>query len=123
MAKFSGVIGFSDTKNVSPGVWEEKIIERRYKGDVLKNSRRWENSQNLNDNITVDNSLSIVADDFLYEKVYAIRYVEWMGALWKVKSVDIQRPRLVLSIGGVYNGPRPEGSDEPDGPQDPEDRA
>lgn len=122
MAKFSGLIGFSKTEETSPGVWEEKTIERRYKGDVLKNTRRWENSQYLNDNITIDNSLSIIADGFLYDNAYAVRYVEWMGAFWDVKTVDIQRPRLILSLGGVYNGPRPEGQEEPGGSEDSENR-
>lgn len=109
MAKFSGVIGFAvEDEETVPGVFKDSIVERRYFGDVIKNVSKMQNGENLNDNLTIDNRLSIVADPFANEHFYAMRYVSWMGALWKVISVDVQRPRLLLTIGGVYNGPRPE---------------
>lgn len=104
MAKFYGVVGYSTTVETAPGVWEEVPVERSYFGDVLKNTRKWQNGENLNDNLEVSNMISIVADPFAYENFHAIRYVEWMGAKWKVPLVDVQRPRLILTIGGVYNG-------------------
>lgn len=107
MAKFFGAIGYSfGTKQATPGVWIDDIVEKNYYGDVLRNTRRLESGENLNDNLRVDNLISIVADAYAYENFFAIRYISWMGALWKVASVDAsQRPRLVLTIGGVYNGP------------------
>lgn len=104
MGKFFGAIGYAETKETSPGVWEESIRERNYYGDVIRNVRRLENGAKVNDNVDVNNSISIVADGFAYENFFSIRYVEWMGAKWKVSSVEVQRPRLILSIGGVYNG-------------------
>lgn len=103
MVKFSGIVGFAIQKETSPGVWGEKITERCYKGDVLKNYIRWENGVSLNDNLNVNNSLSIVADSFAYENIGGIRFVKWMGASWKVTGVEVERPRLILTIGGVYN--------------------
>lgn len=103
MAKFCGQVGFMETTETVPGVWTEDIVERSYTGDVIRNGRRWDNSQYLNDNFNVNNSISIVADSFAIEHLHLIRYVTWMGAKWKVSSVEIQRPRLVLSISGVYN--------------------
>lgn len=104
MTKFYGMIGYSITEETSPGVWEEKIVRKPYKGDVLKNYVQWNNSEHLNDDLNINNSISIVADSFAYENIGGIRFVEWMGSCWKVTSVDLsQRPRLILSIGGVYN--------------------
>lgn len=104
MAKFYGTIGYAVTEETSPGVWEEKIAERFYFGDVLRNSYRKENSGHLNDNININNQISLVCDAYAYEHVSAMRYVSWMGSLWKISSVEVQRPRLILEIGGVYNG-------------------
>lgn len=104
MAKFCGVLGYAETKETSPGVWTEQIVERKYYGDVIRNSRRWGPGEHLNDDLTVNNSLSIVADAYAYENFFAIRYVEWMGVRWKVNWVEVQRPRLILTVGGVYNG-------------------
>ena len=103
MAKFYGKIGFMETKETSPGVWEEEITERYYYGDVTRNMRRWDSSQNQNDDLKINNEISIVSDPYAVQNFHAIRYVEWMGSLWKVTSVDVQYPRLTLSIGGVYN--------------------
>lgn len=104
MAKYYGKIGYAETEETSPGVWTEKIIERTYRGDVIRNARRWENGEGLNDNLKVSNAISIVADDYAYAHFAFIRYVEWMGVLWKPTYVEVKRPRIELQIGGVYNG-------------------
>ena len=103
MAKFYGKIGFMETTETSSGVWEEEITPRYYYGDVTRNMRRWDSSQNQNDDLKINNEISIVSDPYAVQNFHAIRYVEWMGSLWKVTSVDVQYPRLTLSIGGVYN--------------------
>lgn len=106
MAKFYGTVGYVDTVDKGNGVFEEEVIgERPYRGDVTRTVRRFENGESLNDNLNVSNEISIVADAYAYENFCHIRYVVWMGARWKVSSVDVQRPRLILSMGGVYNGP------------------
>lgn len=108
--KFYGIVGYCETVEGTgdkEGVWIPDVVEeRRYTGDVLRNNRRMDsNSESINDNLVVSNSISIVADAYAYEHFFAIRYVEWMGVRWKVTSVEVQRPRLILTIGGVYNGP------------------
>lgn len=103
MAKWYGVIGYADHVETSPGVWEEKIIERGYYGDINRMSRRLESSGNLNDDINISNEISIVADPFANDNFHKILFVEFMGAKWKVSNVEVQRPRLILSIGGLYN--------------------
>lgn len=104
MGKFYGAVGYAETTETSPGVWTETITERKYYGDVTRMSRRLENGEHLNSNVTVNNLISIVADGFAYENILAMRYVEWLGTRWKITDVEVQRPRLVLTIGGVYNG-------------------
>lgn len=104
MAKYYGRIGYGETVETSPGVWKEVIKDRTYYGDVTRNARRWENGEQLNDNVVINNAISIVADDYAYEHLAFIRYVEWMGCLWKPSSIEVQRPRILLWIGGVYNG-------------------
>lgn len=104
MAKFYGKIGYAETKETTPGVWTEVITEKSYYGDVLKVSRRLQNTTNINDDVNVSNELSILADPFAYQNFHAMRYVTWMGASWKISNVTVQRPRLILSIGGIYNG-------------------
>lgn len=104
MAKYYGAIGYSETNETAPGIWEETITERNYYGDVIKTSSKFQSGENLNDNLTINNQFSIVSDPYAYQNFYKIRYVKWMGAAWKVTNVEVQSPRLILTIGGVYNG-------------------
>lgn len=104
MAKWFGVIGFAETVETKPGVYEEQITERSYYGDVTRDTRRLQSADQLNDNINIANEISIVADPFAYQNFHAMRYVEFMGAKWKVSNIVVQRPRLNLTVGGVYNG-------------------
>lgn len=103
MAKFCGVIGYGEAKETYPGVWEESVTEKYYYGDILQFNRRTESSGNLNDDLNINNKISIVADPFVYQNFHMIKYVKWFGAKWKVTNAEIQFPRLILTIGGVYN--------------------
>jgi len=107
MAKFSGVIGYAIQEETVPGVWVDQIVEKYYRGDVLQNMNRWQNSDKVNDDFIIDNKISIISDTFLYDNFQHIKYVQWMGTKWKVNRIEILRPRVIISIGGVYNGPSP----------------
>ena len=104
MSKFYGPIGHITQKEISPGVWDDVIEEKLYRGDILQDTRRWQSSEFKNDNLTISNKLSIIADTFTYEHASNIRYVLWNGVRWKVDKIEIQRPRLILTLGEVYNG-------------------
>jgi hypothetical protein len=105
MAKWYGIIGFVNTVETEPGLWEEQVVERSYYGDLIRNTRKLETSGGVNDNINLANEVSIVADPYTKNNFYAMRYVKFMGAKWKITSVDVQYyPRLTLTIGGLYNG-------------------
>lgn len=103
MAKFCGMIGFSEAIETSTDVWEEKIVEKKYFGDVNRNFSQRKSDSQLNDNIDISNTISIVADPYVNQNLHAIRYVIFMGIKWKVTNIEVQYPRLLLSIGGVYN--------------------
>lgn len=103
MAKFAGKIGFAVIKETQPGVWTERMVEHRYYGDLMRNTRRLQSSGNLNDNVIISNQISIVADPFAKENFHAMRYVELYGAKWKITSIEVQYPRLILELGDVYN--------------------
>ena len=111
MAKFYGEIGYGKTVETVPGVWEDVITERKYYGDVLRNTRALQEGDKVNNDITVGNSISIVADAYAYEHFFAMKYIVWAGAYWVVSDVEVQRPRLLLRLGGVYNGEKAEAAD------------
>ena len=103
MAKFCGVIGYAVTKETEPGIWEEQIVEVEYFGDVIRNTKRINAPGKVNDDISISNQISIIADPFANNNFHAMKYVVFMGAKWKVSEVTVEYPRLILSIGGLYN--------------------
>ena len=104
MAKFYGPIGFAVDQETAVDVIEERPVERYYKGDLVKNNRRLDGNQQINDDVTVNNQISIVANAYALSHFFAIRYVKWQGVAWEVTTIDVQPPRLILTLGGVYNG-------------------
>lgn len=105
MARFYGKVGFGQSQNKGNGVWDDGIVYRMYSGDVVRNLRSSENDDKVNSDLRVSNSISIVADSHANEHFSAIRYVDWAGTLWEVTSVEVRSPRLILGLGGKYNGP------------------
>lgn len=104
MAKFCGEIGFAEVVQAAPGVHREQVTEHVYYGDVIKNARRYDNGGKINTDVSLNNTISVVMDDYLTNHFFAIRYVRWMGVCWSIESVEIQHPRAILTIGGIYNG-------------------
>lgn len=109
MARFSGTIGFLRTEETDPenhpGVYNEVLKEKRYFGDVLSNSRRWDQNGKFNEDLAINNRISVVADTFAKENLGAMRYVRWLGDTWKITNVEIQYPRIIVTIGGQYHEP------------------
>lgn len=105
MAKWFGKVGYSETVETYPGVWKPMDTVHEYYGDVMRNSTRWSmNSESTNDELTVNVQISIVADPFAIEKFYSMKWIEYMGTKWKITNVEPQFPRLLLTLGGCYNG-------------------
>lgn len=104
MAKCYVAVGYGITSETKPGVNTETITEYKYYGDLIRNtSKNQSSTDSVNDNITVANVISIVADPFANQNFYAIKYVEYLGVKWKVTNIEVARPRLILTMGGVYN--------------------
>lgn len=103
MAKFYGEIGYATLEEQADGVWVEKIVEKKHFGDVIRNIRRLESSDQVNDNVNISNEISIISDPFSSKNFHSIRYVKYMGSKWKVTNITVQSPRLILSLGGLYN--------------------
>ena len=105
MAKWFGKIGYSSTIQTAPGVWKNQEIMYDYYGDVIRNTSSWSaNSESTNDNLNLDVQISIVSDPFAYQNFHSMKWIEFMGAKWKITRVEPKYPRLILSVGGVWNG-------------------
>lgn len=107
MPRFHGEVGYGNSVQDPPGsgIWVDDITEFSYTGDVIRNTRKLDDGESLNNDITVANSISIVADEYALEHFSKIKYVKWAGVLWSVTTVEVRSPRLILNIGSVYNGP------------------
>lgn len=113
MSKFYGLVGYATTVEkleeldgelVGTGIWETKIVERGYSCEEIKSINKWFTGTGTNDNFDVSNQVSILADPYAYENCRYIRYLKYMGECWKVNAIEPQRPRLILTIGGIWNG-------------------
>lgn len=104
MAKFYGKIGYASTVETKPGVYEEQIVEHSYYGDLIRNTRRLQSADQVNDDINISNEISIVADPYATNNFHTMRYAVFMGTKWKISNVEVSYPRLILTLGGVYNG-------------------
>lgn len=116
MARFSGLIGYSSQIEVRPGIYKEQYVERSYKGEITQNRPRWDAGSGLNDDYTINNEISVIADAFAYHNFSVMRYVVWMDQAFEISSatIDTERHRIRISLGGVFNGERPtESSGEP----------
>lgn len=109
MARYYGMVGYGESveEPIGSGVWKDVVVEFPYTGDVIRDTRKLDTADKLNDDISVGNSISILADKYAIDHYFKIKYVHWMNVRWKVTSVEVKSPRLILSLGSVYNGPTP----------------
>lgn len=107
MAKFYGPVGYLITEETRPGIWTERTVEHKYRGDLIRNTRKLQASDEFSDDITLTNEISIIADSFAYENFHLMKYVRYMGVNWKIISAEYKRPRIILTTGGIYNAPQP----------------
>lgn len=102
--KWSGIIGYAKPTEIRPGVWKDEIVEKKHYGDVIRNARALQSADKVNDNINITNQISIVANPYANMNFHTMRYIEFMGSKWKITNIEVNYPRLILSLGGVYNG-------------------
>lgn len=103
MARFSGKIGFVRTIETEPGIWEPDITERSYFGDIVRNISNFQSNESVNENISLNNSISIVADPFATNNFQYMRYVIYVGTKWRITNTEVEFPRIILTVGGLYN--------------------
>ena len=106
--KFSGEIGFVDSvmgTGERAGIWEDVPVERHYYGDILQNYRRWDKGEDILDDLTFSNKFSVLADNYIMKNQFKMKYIIWNGARLKITNVELQWPRILISVGGLYNGP------------------
>lgn len=105
MPRYYGRIGFVDTVETpsGSGIWKEVATERYYMGELVRNTRRWEHGEHLNDDLAINNEVEIVIDEYLQNHFHTLRYLEFAGTFWKISSITVEHPHLRLEIGGVYN--------------------
>ena len=103
MAKWSGRIGFVVESEDDYGVVTTNDVERYYVGDLLKNYRRFNDGISINERVSIGNTISVISDPYLADNLQNIRYIFYMGVKWKVESVEIQYPRIILTLGGEYS--------------------
>ena len=106
MARFYGEIGFGDNVETVPGVWEDVVIEKKFYGDVPRNTYQSNTIDKVNDDVTLSNSISVMGNRYAFQHIQNMRYIKFDGGYWTIDSVEVQKPRLILSVGGVYNGPK-----------------
>lgn len=104
MAKFYGPVGYVETVETAPGVWKEQVTEHNHSGDVLKYTRRVQSADKMTDDVVVNIQISMVADPYATDHFQHIRYVKFKGVKWEVATIDFPYPRIILTLGGVYNG-------------------
>ena len=104
MAKWFGKIGFAQSVETKPGLFEDTIVEGEYYGELSNTVGRSQTVEKVIDDIKINNTLSIVADPFAFKNFYSIKYAVYEGIKWKVSAVEVQYPHLILSMGEVYNG-------------------
>lgn len=110
--KYYGKVGFVyPSVEVRPGIYKPVIEERSYYGDIINNSQRMQGNDTAYDDLIINNQISILADAYILNNIRGVKYVELLGVLWAVSSAQIKTPRIILTLGGVYNGPQAESAE------------
>jgi hypothetical protein len=103
MAKFTGKVGFIEFVESEPGLFRPVVIEKSFSGDLLLDRRGWKASEHTSGDVFVSNRISLLANADLVNNLANIKYVIFMGVKWKVATFEILLPRVILTLGEVYN--------------------
>lgn len=100
--KWYGQLGYRENVEVEPGVWEDQITEVNKYGDILRNYSSNQQGAKINDDISVSNQISMLADPYLLKSFHKIIYITYGGAKWRVSNIEVQYPRLIVTLGSLY---------------------
>ena len=101
--KCSGKIGYARTEETSPGVYQEIIIEKQYYGDVVRNTAQILDSNTINSSIKLNNSISVLCNNYMSYNLGCVRYLTFKKSKWKVSSIEIKDNRIIFTLGDLYN--------------------
>lgn len=104
MSKFTGLVGYVTQGETAPGVWSPVDNPKKMKGDVLRQSSSSQNDNKVNSDISLNHRVSLLGDSYAFTNYYAIKWIELNGRKWEVASVELQRPRIIVTVGGLWNG-------------------
>lgn len=110
MAKFAGLVGYVTQEESAPGVWSPVENPKPMKGDIIRqsstngNGSRIGDTGKVNDDITLGHRVSLLGDAYAFENYFSIKWVQIGSKKWTVTSVEMQRPRVIVSLGGLWNG-------------------
>lgn len=102
--KVSGEIGYAKSIETTPGVYDDQITRKPFSGDLIQDTRKWESDQKVNDNLVLGNRVSILASSFARANLDFMKFVKIGESYWEISNIQIQYPRLFLTLGSVYNG-------------------
>jgi hypothetical protein len=113
MTRFRDKVGYVSQGSLVDGVQEVIVTERVYKGEVLEATSSLQDGEKVNDDIRLQDRISVLADAYGLENFSRIKFVVRMGIPWIAQTVRVERPRIIISLGGVYHGPRATAPEEP----------
>ncbi len=104
MAKYAGLVCYVTQEEKVPGVWTPLENPVLMKGDIIRQSSNYQDNGKINSDISLNHRVSLVGDAYAFDNYYNIKWIMLDGRKWEVTSVEIQRPRIIVSIGGLWNG-------------------
>lgn len=101
--KFYGPLGFAEPVEGPVGVFIDEITEYNYYGDVIRIVNHTQGAEKVNDDIKMNNQISVLVDPYALENFANLRYITFNNSKWEVSAVELAYPRLIISFGGLYH--------------------
>ena len=101
--KCSGKIGYARAEETSPGIYQEIIVEKQYYGDIVRNSTQILDSNTINSSIKLNNSISVLCNNYISDNLGCVRYMTFKKSKWKISSIEIKDNRIIFTLGDLYN--------------------
>ena len=104
MSKFWGPIGINrGPVQTAPGILEVVIEELEVSGEMRQLQLRWPQAR-MQEGLSANHVLSIVTPEDSDIDFTEVVYIVWQSRKWSVTSIQYKRPRVELTLGGLYNG-------------------
>lgn len=104
MVKYAGLVYYTTQLETKPGVWKDSVKEHFMRGDVLRKASSSQNGDKVNSDVSLNHRVSLIADEYALGNYHDIKGIQINGRVWQVESIEVQRPRLIVTLGGLLNG-------------------